>query len=286
MSIKEMQFTGRMRSANFPMDEEGRTYHVGLKQGEVANLVLMVGHHGRAELLSSLLDRCVSFNSSRGFLTFSGYFEGSWVTIISIGMGVAMADFAVRELRAIVEGPLLLMRLGTCGTPAANVSIGSIIVARQSFAITTNYDAYIKDSELDKFTFSAPLRANEHMNEVLKQQLKTHVPKKYPVIEATDATADTFYGSQGRIDLTFNDDNEKLLSEIIKKHPDTASLQMETFQLYFLAHIGKNIHAAAAAIVVADRQSDAFLSYDELKILEKHAGQACLKALIESARKI
>lgn len=285
MSLKSMQHTGPISNANFPMDAEGRTYHVGLKAGELANMVLMVGDHSRATLLKSLLSTAedsLEYHSSRGFLTYTGMYGQVRMSIMSIGMGIAMADFAIREMRAITEGPLQIIRLGTCGTPSASISLGTVIAAKKSYAITTNYDAHIEESALSKFLFSMPVAADQHMHEALMKQLKSNIKEPYTATEGTDATADSFYSTQGRIDPRFNDGNETLLTSIMQLHPCTASLQMETFQLYHLARIGRDIRAAAAAIVVAARHHNSFLGKEELSVIELSAGEACLKALAES----
>lgn len=284
MSFKTMQHTGQITNANFPMDAEGRTYHVGLKAGELANLVLMVGDHSRATLLKSLLDtstNSVEYHSSRGFLTYTGMYEHARISIMSIGMGLAMADFAIREMRAITEGPLCIVRLGTCGSPNASISLGTVIAAKKSYAITTNYDAHAQESSLNKFHVSMPISADEHMHQALMKHLQGNLKEPYRAAEGTDATADSFYSTQGRIDPRFNDNNEALLASIMERYPCTASLQMETFQLYHLARIGCDIRAAAAAIVIAARTQNSFLSKEELSIIELGAGEACLKALAE-----
>ena len=46
-----------------------------------------------------------------------------------------------------------------------------------------------------------------------------------------NATADSFYSSQGRTDANFDDRNETLIDEIIGKFPTATTLEMETFQL-------------------------------------------------------
>lgn len=97
------------------------------------------------------------------------------VTVMSIGMGMSMADFMVREARHITKGPLAIIRLGslsqihslmatspqldgpsllrlisyigTCGTPRRDIPIGSVVVSQQSMCITTNYDAFSVQQE-------------------------------------------------------------------------------------------------------------------------------------------
>lgn len=64
--------------ANFPVDAEGRTYHLGTKRGEVANRILSVGSEKRALMLAEYLEPVAPgrglfmLESSRGFLTITG----------------------------------------------------------------------------------------------------------------------------------------------------------------------------------------------------------------------
>lgn len=48
------------------------------------------------------------------------------MSLIAIGMGVAMVDFLVREVRAIVEGDLAFIRFGSCGSLSKDLPVGSI----------------------------------------------------------------------------------------------------------------------------------------------------------------
>jgi uridine phosphorylase len=102
-----------VKNANFPLYDDGRTYHVGTKKGEIANLILTVGDFSRAELIAKLLDPSpepLKIQSKRGYLTITGCYKGVQVSIVAIGMGVAMMDFFVREARAVVDGPMKIIR--------------------------------------------------------------------------------------------------------------------------------------------------------------------------------
>ena len=63
---------GNPTNANFPRDSDGRVYHVGLKSGEVANNILLVGEPNRAKIISQFLDNGPEFEniSNRGFVTY------------------------------------------------------------------------------------------------------------------------------------------------------------------------------------------------------------------------
>lgn len=104
LGVTSLRGHGQMIGSEFPMDEEGRTYHVNTKKGEgnhsyllheitlckVANRIIVVGDLTRAELYASTyLDKdCKIFSriSHRGFATFTGKYKGVPVSIIGTGM--------------------------------------------------------------------------------------------------------------------------------------------------------------------------------------------------------
>lgn len=291
------QSIGNPIGTNFPTDAEGRVYHLGLKKGEIANNILLVGDPDRAKLICHCFDNpkeIFSHSSNRGFTTYTGTKNGKPVTIMSIGMGLAMMDFAVREIRAITDGPLSIIRLGSCGTPHDTIAIGTMVVANESYGILTNYDAFhtqqVEDdsSSLDYYTLTQTLVPDMQLNDKLVSALKTESAGTFSVVAAQDATTDSFYASQGRIDSNFDDRNNTLLDHIMKVHPNTASLQMETYHLFHLAKLNsfvkrenQGIRVAACAMVLAQRKSDAFLSNELKHELEIKAGNACLNALVQ-----
>jgi uridine phosphorylase len=277
---------GDAKDANFPVDGEGRVYHLGLKYGELANRVLIVGDPNRAELLSSFFDNPLKLyvrKSNRGFNTYTGRYKDVPVSVMSIGMGIPMIDFMVREARHVAKGQLAIVRLGTCGTPRSDLSVGSIVVAHSSRGVTTNYDAF-GDSEstgtsADYYNITRPVPADKAMFDVLRDALDKQVLGRR-VVACSDATADSFYSSQGRIDKNFADHNDTLIDDIVTLDPEVGSIQMETFHLYHLARLSGTISAAACAIVLAQRKKNDFLSNDDKHTLEKQAGRACFEALI------
>lgn len=80
-----------LKNANFPRDAEGRVYHIGVKQGQVANRILTVGDHVRARAIAQCLDseaeagHPVFVNvSQRNFLTITGRYKGVPVSIMAM----------------------------------------------------------------------------------------------------------------------------------------------------------------------------------------------------------
>lgn len=65
------------------------------------------------------------------------------VSIVATGMGTPMMDFVVRETRAVVDGPMAMLRYGTCGgvrdTPVGTVVVasdGTVLIRREADIIT------------------------------------------------------------------------------------------------------------------------------------------------------
>ncbi|KAG2494589.1 hypothetical protein HYH03_007355 [Edaphochlamys debaryana] len=135
------------RDANFPTDAQGRTYHLGTREGEVAPRILSVGTVTRAQLVATLLQppapgrQLFQRVSSRGFHTITGRFEGVPVSIVSTHMGMPNMDFVVRENRAVVRGQMAIVRLGTCGAVQHPAKLGDLLVASHgSIAVRRDAD--------------------------------------------------------------------------------------------------------------------------------------------------
>jgi uridine phosphorylase len=70
----------------------GRNFHMQVAPGEVANRIIVVGAHKRAESIATLLDNStetIKVCSNRGFMTITGNFLGVRVSIVAIGMVIS-----------------------------------------------------------------------------------------------------------------------------------------------------------------------------------------------------
>ncbi|POM67700.1 Purine and uridine phosphorylase [Phytophthora palmivora] len=227
---------------------DGSVLHLGVNSGQVANRVVSVGSLDRAKQLAQLLDdgKFDTFESSRGFTTFTGKMNGVLVSIVATGMGVPNMDFVVRETRAIVEGPMSIIRFGTCGSVKKDVTPGSVVVSgKGSIMITRNPDAFFPDTtEDDYYRVSRVMPASIVLsNAVAAMKEKLIGLRAGPTIttssdcnaigvfEGLNATACSFYSSQGRLDSAFDDRNEQLVETLIKLRPDLHTVEMETFHL-------------------------------------------------------
>lgn len=272
----------------FPMSN-GKNLHMDLGRGDLHNRVITVGSVQRAEKIASFLDSISQkIISSRGFTTINGLFNDIPVSIVSIGMGVSMMDFFVRESRAIVDGPMAMVRFGTCGGVSAEANAGKIVVASHGSGYihrNVDYFAYSYSDEISRSTLLEPYitsqisPADERLSQLVSSELKKSLNDE-DIIEGCNVTADSFYSSQGRIDDNFNDHNHSIIDVIKEKYPLASSMEMETFILLHLAKCSKiQIKASAAAIVVANRISGNVIDGNLLDLLEEKGGKAILIAI-------
>jgi uridine phosphorylase len=285
--LRKMETGLGVSDANFPLDAEGRTYHVGVKQGEVAARVVTVGDPSRAATLAGFFDRPEStlvLQTNRGFTTYTGSYRGVPVSVVATGMGVAMMDFMVREVAAVTPGPMVVVRFGTCGTLDAGLPVGSLCLASGAVMCRRNEDAWATGSAEAPYTVSKRAVAGDaRLLKRLHERVRGAVDVKHALVEGLNCTADSFYSTQGRLGTHFDDRNAELFRFLVAQHAQLKTLEMETFQLFHLAECSKErrIHAAALCIVLANRSSNDFLTVESKHYLEQTAGRAILEAIVD-----
>jgi 5'-methylthioadenosine phosphorylase len=100
--------------------------HIKAKRGEIADRVIVSGDPARVEQMSQGLKDCKLVNENRGFLTYTGYYEGKQISISCHGVGAPSAAVVVEEL--IMLGARAIFRLGTCGGFLKPMKIGDLII--------------------------------------------------------------------------------------------------------------------------------------------------------------
>ncbi len=302
-------------------------YHHTPERGQVHNRILSVGSARRARALATLLQPLedgtksstkstpLIIESSRGFLTVTGRYKTTPVSIICTHMGMANMDFVLRECAHVVDGPMAVIRLGTCGGLHAHVDIGTVVVSsggsvfvrygvlivcfsvgmvccavclydqcrRQAqmypFPYRREPDAFAQHAQHDGsntprpyYSITLPVPADPLLSTILLHALQRQsVPtddggdgtlggtmgdamrgtmgntisslgstlgglaNTLVVTEGMNASADSFYSSQGRPSHNFIDHNEHVLTDLLTKYPQTLTMEMETFHLFDLA---------------------------------------------------
>ncbi|CBJ30958.1 conserved unknown protein [Ectocarpus siliculosus] len=253
-------------------------------------------HDNNTKNGSSSTTTTTTRRSKRGFVTHTGTYNGVPVSIVLINMGYPNMDFFVREVRAVTTGPLRIVRLGSCAGLRPDLPVGSVAVASEgSVMIRQNPDAWEGtaargETQGEPYLFHGVAPADEELSEALLKELKRSLDGKAggsdggggtAVVGCLNASADSFYSSQGRLDPSFEDRNSDILSSLLERHPSAGSFEMETFQLLHLARLCRKskVQASAATIVLANRIADDAIAIDRISRIERAAGEAALRAV-------
>lgn len=107
--------------------EHGEQYHIGLNKGDVGEYVILPGDPKRCEKIAAYFDNAELIADRREFTTYTGYLNGTKISVTSTGIGGSSASIALEELVNI--GAKTFIRVGTCGGIDTKVKGGDIVIA-------------------------------------------------------------------------------------------------------------------------------------------------------------
>lgn len=125
------------------------TIHIGAKNGEVAETVLMPGDPLRAQYIANkYLQNVNCYNQVRGMFGFTGTYKGKRVSIQGSGMGIPSISIYANELITSFNVKRLI-RIGSCGAIQKEVKIRDIILGMSACT-----DSAINNRFFDGRTFA------------------------------------------------------------------------------------------------------------------------------------
>lgn len=107
--------------------ENGEQYHIGLKEGDVGEYVILPGDPKRCKKIAEYFDNAELVADKREYVTYTGYLNGVKVSVTSTGIGGASSAIALEEL--VNVGARNFIRVGTCGGIDVNVKGGDVVIA-------------------------------------------------------------------------------------------------------------------------------------------------------------
>lgn len=186
--------------------------HIGAKQGDVAETILLPGDPLRAKYIAeTYLEDITCYNEVRGMLGFTGTYKGKRISVQGTGMGVPTTSIYVNEL--INEyGVKNLFRVGTCGAMQKDVHVRDVVLAQ----------ATCTDSSMNRHVFGGYDYSPIASFSLLKGAYENAIAKGMNVHVGNIFTSDMFY----------RDDKS-----IVQKLMDygVLAVEMETTALYTLA---------------------------------------------------
>lgn len=100
--------------------------HIKCKEGDVAELVFLVGDPGRISLVTKYWESAECKANNRGLPVWTGVYKGMSVSVACTAMGCPSAAIVVEELANI--GAKYFIRIGTCGGLKEEIKPGDLII--------------------------------------------------------------------------------------------------------------------------------------------------------------
>lgn len=108
------------------------TPHIGAREGEIADRVIMAGDPLRAKFMAErFLENPVQYNAVRGMLGFTGTYKGKRVSVQGHGMGMPSIGIYSYELFNFY-GVKRIIRTGSAGSINVGVKMGDVVIGMGS----------------------------------------------------------------------------------------------------------------------------------------------------------
>ncbi|MCR5265130.1 MAG: uridine phosphorylase [Cyanobacteria bacterium RUI128] len=107
--------------------EDGRQYHINVKEGDVGEYVILPGDPKRCKKIAAYFNNAELIADNREYVTYTGYLNGVKVSVTSTGIGGPSASIALEEL--VKAGAKYFIRVGTCGGMDIDVKGGDVVIA-------------------------------------------------------------------------------------------------------------------------------------------------------------
>jgi len=158
-----------------------KQHHIQLNKGDVGRYVLLPGDPGRVEVIARHLDNAVHVATNREYVTYTGFLDGTKVSVTSTGIGCPSAAIALEELVRV--GADTFIRVGTSGAIQPGTKSGEL-------AIITGA---IRDegTSLHYMPPGFPAVANYDIVDALR---RAAAGKKYAYRVGISQSKDSFYG--------------------------------------------------------------------------------------------
>ena len=114
------------------------TPHIGAREGEIADRVIMAGDPLRAKFMAeTFLTNPVQYNAVRGLLGYTGEYKGKRVSVQGHGMGMPSIGIYTYELYNFY-GVKRIIRTGSAGAYHPDLQLGDVVLG-QGACTDSNY---------------------------------------------------------------------------------------------------------------------------------------------------
>ena len=262
-----------IKNSELILNPDGSIYHLHLKPDQIAGTVILVGDPGRVELISGMFDQIEFTVKNREFLTATGSYKGTRLTVLSTGIGTDNVDIVMNELDALANinlasrtltgshKSLRLVRIGTSGSLQADIPINAWLVSHKSVGFDGMITFYAGREKVCDMEFERAFRNFTQWNDDLPTPYVVDASEtllslfsEFKFTHGVNISAPGFYGPQGRIlrlPLAVPGLNEKL-EDFVFNDLRITNYEMESSAIYGLSRLLGH-HAVTVCLIIANR---------------------------------
>ena len=219
---------------------DGLQYHIGLKEGDVGEYVILPGDPKRCEKIAKYVDDAKLVADRREFTTYTGYLNGVKVSVTSTGIGGPSASIAMEELVKI--GAKYFIRVGTCGGMDLDVKSGDLVIATGAIRMEGTSKEYAP--------IEFPAVANyDIVTALINSAKKIDLPYHVGVVECKDS----FYGQHSPELMPVNYELQNKWNAWLKL--GCLASEMESAALFIVASYLK-VKVGSIFLVVANQERE------------------------------
>ena len=219
---------------------DGLQYHIGLKEGDVGEYVILPGDPKRCEKIAKYFDDAKLVADRREFTTYTGYLNGVKVSVTSTGIGGPSASIALEEL--VKVGAKNFIRVGTCGGMDLDVKSGDLVIATGAIRMEGTSKEYAP--------IEFPAVANyDIVTALINSAKKLNLPYHVGVVECKDS----FYGQHSPELMPVNYELQNKWNAWLKL--GCLASEMESAALFVVASYLK-VKVCSIFLVVANQERE------------------------------
>ena len=219
---------------------DGTQYHIGLKEGDAGEYVILPGDPKRCEKIAAFFDEPKLIADKREFTTYTGYLNGVKVSVTSTGIGGPSASIALEEL--VKVGAKYFIRVGTCGGMDTNVKSGDLVIATGAIRMEGTSKEYAP--------IEFPAVADYDIVTALKVSAESlNLPHHIGIVQCKDA----FYGQHNPEIMPVNYELQNKWQAWMKL--GTLASEMESAALFVVGSFLK-VKVGSVFLVVANQERE------------------------------
>ncbi len=224
--------------------DEGLQYHLRVKPGDLADIVLMPGNPQRVKKIADYWEEAKKVADYRQFTSYTGKYKETEISAVSSGIGPSACEIAIAELKNVNIKNII--RVGSCGALQPEIELGDLVISEAAVRLEDSSAHYV----IPEF----PAYASRMITSAL---IKACEENNLPYHVGITGSSSSFYAGQGRVGWNhYLPSHRKSLVEDLQK-ANVMNFDMEASLMFIMGSI-YNIEVGAVCAVYANRATNEF----------------------------